>query len=352
MRQRTSIIKGILIAIAIVAPLCLTVLAMSEEQNAYGSTAKDSSGLTKVTIQIDGAATPYYAPLYLAEQYGYFEDEGLDVEFYYASAAEIVKNVAAQNVTFGFPNSDTVVMGRANDVPVNIIHTTYQSSLGSVLFKKSSGIETPQDLRGKTIAVTSFGSPNYIQLQVILEEAGLTLDDVTVKIIGTGGIVNALATDQVDAICFSMLRAYDLEAQGVEIGEFRAEDYLPGHGNVVIASEAFLNEHPDVCVSFVNALNRALSYILDGHIQEAVELSIEAYAPSSRGSEDRIVHVIEEEFVNRLWQSADTASNGYGYSNAQRYQRYIDILAQYRIIEAPYDASRLIVNLSEVSADE
>ena len=29
-------------------------------------------GLTKVTVQIDGAAVPYYAPLYVAKEKGYF----------------------------------------------------------------------------------------------------------------------------------------------------------------------------------------------------------------------------------------------------------------------------------------
>lgn len=337
---RAALIAGV------VLPLLMTLSAM-QKADARSGEETDNAGLTKVTIQIDGAATPYYAPLYLAKEYGYFADEGLDVEFYYASAAEIVKNVAAQNVDLGFPNSDTVVMGRANDVPVKIIHTTYQSSLGSVLFKTESGISSPEDLRGKTIAVTSFGSPNYIQLQVILEKAGLSLSDVNVKIIGTGGIVNALASDQVDAICFSMLRAYDLEAKGVNVGEFRAEDYLPGHGNVVITSSDYLEKHPQICEGFTRALNRSISYILDGHVREAIDLAVEHYAPASKGSEDRIQHVMEEEFVPSLWQSNNTASFGLGYSDVTRYQTYIGILAQYGIIDQPYDASTLVVNLGE-----
>lgn len=337
-------------ACALVIPLVLSVVALQTDSVATAA-GESGDGLTKVTIQIDGAATPYYAPLYLAKEYGYFEEEGLDVDFYYASAAEIVKNVAAGNVTFGFPNSDTVVMGRANDVPVRIIHTTYQTGLGSVIFKASSGITGPEDLRGKTIAITSYGSPNYIQLQTILQSAGLSPSDVTIKIIGTGGIVNALATDQVDAICFSMLRAYDLEAQGVDVNEFRADDFLPGQGNVVITSDQFLAEHEDVCRAFNRALDRSLSYILDGHIDEAVDLAIANYSPGSAASRDRIIDVINKEFVTHLWNSADTERYGFGYSNAQRYQDYIDILASYRIIQQPYPAESLIANLNEESAD-
>lgn len=351
MRKLKKGLKVLAALAAVILPLVLTAIAMAPTTS-KGDLERDSSGLTKVSVQIDGAATPYYAPLYLAQEKGYFADEGLDVEFYYASAAEIVKNVAAENVTFGFPNSDTVVMGRANNVPVKIIHTTYQSSLGSIIYKTSSGMSSLKDLRGKTIAVTSFGSPNYIQLQVALQKAGLTTDDVNIKIIGTGGIVNALATDQVDAICFSMLRAYDLEAQGVDVGEFRAEDYLPGQGNVVITSDAFLQNHRDVCEAFTRALNRSLDFILDGNVRPAIDLAIEKYAPASAGSEERIEHVMEQEFVPKLWQSENTGAHGLGWSDADRYQNYIDILASYGIIENSYPSPELFVNLMEVKQDE
>ena len=74
--------------------------------------------------------------------------------------------------TLRFPNADTVLLGRGNGVPVNIIHTTYQKGLGAIIYKSESGIHKIQDLKGKTIAITSYGSPNYIQLKVILQQNG------------------------------------------------------------------------------------------------------------------------------------------------------------------------------------
>ena len=58
----------------------------------------EAADLRKVSIQIDGAAVPYYAPLYLAQEKGYFAEQGLDVEFYYSAGADIVKNVGVGNV--------------------------------------------------------------------------------------------------------------------------------------------------------------------------------------------------------------------------------------------------------------
>ena len=64
---------------------------------------------------------------------------GLNVEFYYAAAADIVKNVAAGNVEFGFPNADAVVAAKAQGIPVKVVHTTYQEGLGAIIFGSDSG---------------------------------------------------------------------------------------------------------------------------------------------------------------------------------------------------------------------
>lgn len=300
--------------------------------------------LTKVAIQLDGSATPYYVPLYLAESKGWFAENGLDIEFYYAPAVEIVKNVAMGNIPFGFPNADLAVIGKGNNIPVKIIHSTYQQGLGSILFKKSSGIKTPKDLKGKTIAITSYGSPNYSQLQVILQKNNLSIEDVIIKIIGTGAIVNSLVSDQVDAICFSMLRAYDLQDQGIEVAELRFDDYVASSGNVLITSDQFLKDNPVVCIKMTSVLDRALDYLINQNgLAEGIQLAIENHAPASKGSEARITKVIENEFIPHLWQSQDTKKYGFGYSNIEKYNQYIRLLSEYGLIEDPYFAEELVV---------
>ncbi|WP_440897640.1 ABC transporter substrate-binding protein [Amphibacillus sp. Q70] len=324
--------------------MCLFMLSSCASTNDH--TLTETNGLTNVNIQIDGAAVPYYAPLYLAVEKGYFAEQGLNVNFYYASAAEIVKNVGAGNVEFGFPNADPVILGRGNDVPIKIAHTTYQNGLGSIIYKETSDIDSPEDLTGKTIGITSYGSPNYIQLQVILQEAGLSLDDVDIRIIGTGAIVNALISDQVDAISFSKLRTYELNMSGVEVDEILSEDYLPTYGNVLITGDNFYQQHPDIVDSFVKALDKSLAYLIDGNVEEAVEIVMDKYVPSTSEDISHYVSIIEEEFVGNLWQSADTDRYGFGYSNEQDYNSYIQILSDYGLLEQAYSPNELIVNIN------
>ncbi|MDD4083339.1 MAG: ABC transporter substrate-binding protein [Sphaerochaetaceae bacterium] len=299
--------------------------------------------LTNVTIQLDGGATPYYSPLYLAELKGFFEEEGLDVEFYYAAASDIIKNVAAGNVEFGFPNADAVVTACSNGIPVKIVHNTYQHGLGSTIFKADSDIKTAIDLKGKKVAVTSLGSPNYIQLQVLLKSVGLTLDDIELEVIGTGAILNALTTGQVDAIVFSMLRTIELNNAGANVAEIRSDTVLPSFGNVLIASDAYTENHPEVIDAFSKALTKSIEYICDGNADEAVDLSVENYVKTFQAAKrDITIQIINEVFETYLWQSDFTKENGIGTANPVSWNKLINTQKEYGIIEKAFDAKDIL----------
>ncbi len=217
----------------------------------------------KVTIQIEGSAVPYYIPIYMGIELGYFKEEGLEVEHFFGNASDIIRNVAVGNVEFGFPNGEPVIVARSQGIPVNVIHTTYQHGLGSTIFLKDSGIQTPTDLKGKKVAITSYGSSNYVQIQVLLKKNGMTLNDIQLEIIGTEAIVPALVNKRVDAICFSMLRTFELRYQGIEVEEFRSDEFLPSFGNVLVTGDKILKDNKDLAVKFVSALNKVMTYLSD-----------------------------------------------------------------------------------------
>ncbi len=328
-------------ATATAAAAALALTACSPADNA--SPSNDSGELTTVTIQIDGAAVPYYAPLYEAAEQGFFADEGLNVEFTYAEGSSILQNVAAQNVQFGFPNGDSVITAKANGVDVNVVHTTYQQGIGAILYNsETSGISSPADLAGKKIAVTDLGSPNYIQLQAILESEDLTVSDVDVTTVGSGAIVQALQNGEVDAIGFSRIRYYALEAAGFPVGQILSDEYLPSFGNVLVTAPAYREENPEVVRGFVAALNKGIEYVIDNPA-ESIEEVIAKYADTFAGQEETVTEVIENVFVPDLWTSASTEANGLGYGDLDRWQTSIDNQVSYGIIPESFDASDLVV---------
>lgn len=298
---------------------------------------------TSVTMQIDGSAVPYYAPLYAAVDQGFFAENGVKVAFTYAQGSDILRNVAAGNVEFGFPNGDSVITAVGNGVAVKVVDTTYQQGIGAVMFNKNtSGIKTAADLKGKRIAVTDLGSPNYIQLQAILASVGLTVADVKVQTIGTGAIVQALQNGDVDAIVFSRLRYYVLQSAGFPVGQILSDKFLPSFGNIVVTGPAYLASNRPVVRGFVRALNQAIVYT-SVNTDDAVSGAIARWAPTFVGQDEAITTIIWNVFVKDLWNSAVTKKYGLGFGDLDRWQKAIDTQASFKLIPNSFKASDLVV---------
>ena len=271
---------------------------------------------------------PYYAPLYVAAEEGYFEEAGLEVEFTYAQGAQILQNVAAGNVDFGFPNGDSVIAAYANGVETNVVHTTYQQGIGALLFDNATGIESPADLVGKSVAVTDLGSPNYVQLQAMMAEEDLSVDDVNVQPIGTGAIVQALQNGEVDAIVFSRLRYYALQAAGFDAG-------LDPQRRVPAVVRQRARHEPVDGRRRPRGRQRLRRGARPGHRvrhrepAESVTMAIAEYAPEFQGQEEAVTGVIEDLFIPTLWQSDATEENGLGYGDVERWQSAIDAQVDY-----------------------
>lgn len=302
----------------------------------------------KVVMQIDGAAVPFYSPLYAGVENGFFADQDIEVEFIYAGASDILTNIAAGNVDFGFPNGDAVVAAAANGLPVKVVHTTYQRGIGALLAKAETGIETYADLKGKTVAVTSLGSPNYLQLQVGLQDAGLSLDDIKLEVVSTGAIVQALQSDQVDAIVFSELRKYNLEGAGVDVTMILSNDFLPSFGNVVVTSSRLLEENPDLVKRFTNAVTASYEWVIDGHVDDALEISFEKYTPTWADQKELLSTAFKNSFVASVWQSDLTMEKGLGAADLDAWQANADILAKYEVVDEAPKAADFVVDPSSI----
>ncbi len=298
---------------------------------------------TAVTLQIDGAAVPFYAPIYAGIEKGFFAKRNLELNVIYAAGSDIMRNVAAGNVDFGFPNGDSVIAAKANGLPVKVIHTTYQRGIGALLTKADGKIKTYADLKGKTVAVTALGSPNYLQLQAGLKKAGLRIEDVKVEVVATGAIVQSLQAGQVDAIVFSELRKYNLEADKFPTHLILSNDFLPSFGNVVVTSDRLLASKGAVARAFVDAIDESFAWVIGGNVDEALKIAIGKYAPTWAGQEAILTRAFNETFIASVWQSATTKANGLGAADVAAWQGAIDAMADAKLIDKGFKADDLVV---------
>ena len=114
---------------------------------------------------------------------------------------------------------------------------------------------------------------------------------------------------------FSKLRTIELNNSGYAASGITCDQFLPSFGNVLVAGDKLVAEDPETVDGFCRALNKAIEYIIDGHVEEAVDMSIEKYATDhSLRREMLLSRSLNDVFVKTLWQSDYTKENGIGAS--------------------------------------
>ncbi|MBW2625510.1 MAG: ABC transporter substrate-binding protein, partial [Deltaproteobacteria bacterium] len=117
----------------------------------FGLSSK-AAALDKVTCMLDWFPNPDHAPVYVAKARGFFEEQGLDVDIMVpADPNDPLKLVAAGKINFAISYQASVITAHSAGLQVVSIGALVQHPLSSILYLKSSGFQTPADLKGKRI---------------------------------------------------------------------------------------------------------------------------------------------------------------------------------------------------------
>ncbi len=127
----------------------------------------------KVSIMLDWYPNAVHSFLYVAEEKGYFADEGIELDIQFpANPTDPINLAAAGKVTMGITYQPDVIIARSEqDIGVKSVGVLVRSPLNHVAFLKESGIERPKDLEGKTVGYTG------IPLNEAMLETMMVADD-------------------------------------------------------------------------------------------------------------------------------------------------------------------------------
>src|SRR4029079_11684477 len=124
-----------------------------------------------VTLQLNWYPEVEHGGYYSAKVDGLFEAEGLDVEIL-AGGPEtpVIQQVATGRVTFVVVNADNILFGRAQEAPIVAVMAPLQTSPRCLLVHKESAIQSFDDLKNVTIAMsTTQAFSHYLRKKVALE---------------------------------------------------------------------------------------------------------------------------------------------------------------------------------------
>jgi NitT/TauT family transport system substrate-binding protein len=198
-----------------------------------------------------------HAYFYVAREKGYYKAEGFDVNFLRGQgSADAIKKVAAGLATFGFADAGSLVLARGNDgVPVKLVSIVYAKPPQAIFAVKGSGIASPKDLEGKTVADTASSSVRLL-FPAFAKAAGIDASKVKWVVAEGSALPSMLANGRVDAICqFSV--GEPLIAASVAPKEISRIAYMDSgmnfYGNGIIASEEMIAKNPEQVKAFVRA---------------------------------------------------------------------------------------------------
>ena len=218
---------------------------------------------TPLVVGLGFIPSVQFAQFYLADQAGYYADEGLDVTFLNEIDANLVPKVGQGQVDIGMSDGTSVIPAVSQGIPVRYVATVYGQFPSIVFGKASSGIASAADLEGKKLGIPGRYGSSWIMLQALLDSAGLTPEDLDIVEYPDFGQGAAVSQDAVDAATgFANNEPVQLDLAGTEPFVLHVDDItaLPGPG--LIVSNATLEAKRDAVEAFVRATLQAMDDIV------------------------------------------------------------------------------------------
>lgn len=284
-----------------------------------------SQELTSIRLPMGFIPDPQYAPFYVAQEKGYFTEEGFDIEFDYSPETDGMALVGANELPFAIVSGEQVILARAQSLPVVYVMEWWQRFPVAIISKASADIESPQDLVGREVGLPGFYGASYVGYAGLLSANGLTQEDVIASEIGFTQIETLMA-DQVEAaVVYANNEPVQLEAQGEDINVIYVSDFTDMVANGIITNESQIDQDPQSIERFLRAVMRGLSDTL-ANPEEAYEIS-KKYV---EGLDDSRMNVLEASID--LWR-ADTL----GITDGGSWQRTQEVLLEIGFLDAPLE---------------
>jgi len=237
--------------------------------------ARRASNGAHIRLAIGGANQMVYLPTTLAQQLGFFTQEGLDVELQdFAGGSKALEALVggSADVVSGFYDH-TIQMaadGRRLTAFVNMLRFP-----GLVLVtspQAADAVRTIEDLKGHVAGVTSAGSSSQMLLTYLLQRRGVAPDSVSITAIGSAATaIAAVERGKVDAgmmadpaFTLLMQRAHnvrvlaDLRSAG---GVKQAFDTGSYPASVLYAPSDWIQTHRDATARLARAMVRTLAWM-------------------------------------------------------------------------------------------
>lgn len=248
-----------------------------------------------VHIAVGGKASFYYLPLTIAEQLGYFRDEGLNVKFSdFAGGAPALRAVVggSADVVSGAYEHTISLQAKKQHFQAFVSQGRLPQIAFGVATPKAGSVKSFRDLKGLKVGVSAPGSSTHNLVKQLLTLGGLDPNkDVSVVGVGLGAsAIAALKSGQIDAVSNTDPVITKLEQEGAikVIADTRtvkgtlAVWGAPLPAGCLHAPIGFVRKNPKTAQALANAMVRADKWIAKATATDIAKVVPEAYLLGDR----------------------------------------------------------------------
>ncbi|MBQ2985994.1 MAG: ABC transporter substrate-binding protein [Tyzzerella sp.] len=308
--------------------LLLLVAAMTMLSLVACGNAPKTNG-EKITFVLDWTPNTNHTGIYVAQEKGYFENAGLEVEIVQPpeDGAEVL--VASGKAEFGVSFQDSMAPALVGEekLPITAVAAIIQHNTSGIISRKGEGMDRPKGMEGHTYATWN-GPIELATLRQVVEKDGGDFDKIQ-KIPSTvTDEVTALKSKSVDSIwIFYGWAGVKTELEQLDTDYFAFADIDPVfdyYTPVIIAGNDFLKENPETAKAFLNAVTKGYEFAIENPV-EAAEILCKANPE------------LDEELVKAsqkyLAEEYQAEAKQWGYIDEERWNNFYKWLNERNLVE-------------------
>jgi NitT/TauT family transport system substrate-binding protein len=243
----------------------------------------------KLQLGVGGKQALYYLPLTIADELGYFKEEGLTVTINdFGGGAKALQALVggSVDVVTGAYEHTIDMQSKGQDVRALIELGRFPAIVVLVKADKAASLKTAADMKGFKIGVTAPGSSTQFIASYLIAKAGGKPADSSFIGVGTGPTaIAAMQRGEIDAISHIDPVISKLEADGgvKVIADTRTEKGTaeifggPLPAAVLYAKKDFIDANPETTQRLVNAFAKALAWLAKASPEDVAKTVPEAY---------------------------------------------------------------------------
>ena len=264
--------------------LALSLSACGSSSTASSDASADGASDSGTThLRLIYSPSLCAAPMYIAIENGYFEDEGLDIEQVTVDAAHVSEAIGADQVDVGMGLIGKLLQPLENGLPIKFT-TGLHTGCTKLLVPGDSDIKSVADLKGKKIGVPGLADAATVISKRSLSAAGISVTDqnmeVEFSVYSRNDLAQALQNGAVDAIALGDPAASIAEEQyGLTalIDTATDPEYKDEYCCAAFVTSKLAEENPKAAAAFTRAVQKASQWVQENPDETAKIITEKEY---------------------------------------------------------------------------